>query len=53
MEPPLYNILKADAVAKSSNDTRVGTSDWRGGDSKVGAERDNQPMNDEGLVLKQ
>jgi hypothetical protein len=53
MEPPLHNILKADAVAKSGNDTRVGTSDWRGGDSKVGAEHDNQPLNNEGLVLKQ
>ena len=29
--PPLNNILKADAVAKRGNDTRVGMSDWRGG----------------------
>ena len=28
--PPLNNILKADAVAKRGNDTRVGMSDWRG-----------------------
>ena len=53
MESPFNNISKADAVAKSGNDTRVGTSDWRGGDLKVGAEHDNQPLNDEGLVLKQ
>jgi len=29
--PPLNNIVKADAVAKRGNDTRVGVSDWRGG----------------------
>jgi hypothetical protein len=29
--PPLKNILKAEAVAKSGNDTRVGMSNWRGG----------------------
>jgi hypothetical protein len=28
--PPLNNILKADAVAKRGNDTRVGMSNWRG-----------------------
>ncbi len=28
--PPLNNILKADAVAKRGNNTRVGMSDWRG-----------------------
>ena len=50
MEPPFRNILKADAVARSGNETRVGTSDWRGGDSKVGVKYDNQPLNDEGLV---
>jgi hypothetical protein len=35
MDPPINNILKADAVAKSGNNTRVGTSNWRVGDSKV------------------
>jgi len=31
IEPPLLNnILKADAVTKRGNDTRVGMSDWRG-----------------------
>jgi len=40
--PPLNNIVKADAVAKRSNDTRVGMSDWRGrgrGDGKSQVDR--------------
>jgi hypothetical protein len=37
MEPPLNNISKADAVVESGNDMRVGKSNWRGRDWKVGA----------------
>jgi hypothetical protein len=52
MDPHINNILKADAVAKSGNNTRVGTSDWRVGDSKVGGgEHNNQPLNGEGVIL--
>ena len=51
MESLLNYILKADAVAKSGNDTRVGTSEWRGGDSEAGAEHDNQPLDNEGLGM--
>ena len=40
--------MKANAVAKSGDDTRDGTSDWRVGDSKVGAKHNNQLLNDEG-----
>ena len=45
-------ILNADAVAKSGGDSRVGTSNWRVGDSKVRVKHDSQPLNDEGLVKK-
>jgi hypothetical protein len=48
----LNSILKADAVAKSGDDSRVGTSGWRVGDSEVRSKHNNQPLDDEDLCAK-